>query len=51
MHTTFRTAVSSGVGREEKMTREGVTGNFHINWSVLLLMLSGRYTVVCWVIL
>ena len=38
MHTEFRTAVISSIGVEENGTKKGVTGNFHTNWAVLLLM-------------
>lgn len=47
MHNKFRTAVTSRVEREEYRTKKGVTGNFHTNWVVLFLMLSGGYTVIC----
>lgn len=46
MHNKFRTAVTSGVGREENRTKKGVTGNFHTNWAVLFLMLSGGYKLL-----
>lgn len=46
MHTKFRTVVTSEVSRKGNGTREGVTGNFHTNWAVLLLMLSSGYTLI-----
>lgn len=51
MHTKFRTVVTSRIEREEKGTKEGVIENFHTNWAVLFLKLSGGFTVICWIIL